>query len=552
VEIGGLCVNGIGQADLILVGGKVITVDGADRIAEAVAVRAGRIYAVGSNAQIKALAGPSTAVVELNGRPLLPGFTDCHVHLEVAATALGLMCDLHVPPCKDVPSMMDVLRSKCNETKPGGWVFGVGNLFHDWRLPEKRYPTRAELDAVSTKHLIVLRLGMHITIMNSLAQRTVGLTRDTPTPRGGYIERDADGEPTGLCKDMYDHLGIPDFTLDQKRDAIKRVAHDYFLRYGVTAVGEVTETRRGVRLIQELANSGEMPLRVGLYMWVPRTISLDELLASSLQSGFGNDHVYLAGIKLFADGGISARLAAVHEPYHGTDSHGKLVWSPNELAEIVRRCNEAGLQLMIHGGGDRGMDTIMDAYALELDARPRPDHRWRIEHAGNLFGTDQRLQRMRDYDVVALPNPPHLHSVADHYESLVGPELAKHSMRLKSMKEMGFRMGGNSDLTGSQPESSNPLVSIWNVVSRLTFRGKQLDPAQKLTVMDGLRMYTIDSAYAIGQDRVRGSIEVGKLADLIVLDRDVLAVPEAQIKDVQVDLTYVDGVCVYQRGGESA
>lgn len=539
--------NSIDRADLIFLGGKVVTVDPQNRITEALAVRAGLIYAIGSNAEIRALAGPDTQVVDLKGRPLLPGFTDCHVHLETASVTMGMMCDLHLPPCRNIPGMLEVLRQKCQETEPGEWVFGLGNLFHDWRLPERRYPTRAELDSVSTRHKIALRLGMHITVMNSLAYQASGLTRESHTPRGGYIDKAADGEPTGLFKDMWDHLQIPEFTLEQKREAVRRVAYSAFLQHGVTAVGEVTETKVGVQLVQELVAADELPLRVGFYYWVPRTISLEGLLASGARSGFGNDHVWLAGIKLFADGGISARLAATHEPYHNTDTMGKLVWAPEELAAIVRTCNESGLQLMIHAGGDRGMDTVMDAYAAELEARPRADHRWRIEHVGNLFGTDERLKRMRSYKVVALPNPPHLHSVADHYEDLVGPERARLAMRIRTMLEMGFRLGGNSDLTGSQPESSNPLVSIWNAVSRQSFRGKLINPSERITVMQGIRMYTLDSAYAIGQDQIRGSIEPGKLADLAVLDRDVLTVPDDQIKDVKVDLTYVDGVCVHSR-----
>lgn len=540
--------NRVDQADVLFVNGKVITVDPQDRIAEAVAVRAGRIYAVGSNEEIRRLAGPETEVVDLKGRPLLPAFTDCHTHLEMASVGLGLMVDIHVPPCKNIPDMLEALRQRASETPEGEWIFGMGNLYHDFRLPEKRFPTREELDTVSTRHKIVTRLGGHVTVMNSLAMEALGITRDIVPPPGAYVERDADGNPTGQFRDFtWNRLGIPEFSMEEKRRAIVQTAYDYFIKRGVTAIGDVSETREGNRTIQELCRSGEIPLRVGTYVWVPRTMSLEDLLGLGMGSGFGDDHFYLAGIKLFADGGLSARLAALHEPYVGTDDRGVLNWTVEEFAELVRRSNEAGLQIMTHCCGDRAMDMVIDAYRNELDARPRSDHRWRIEHAGNLFGTDERLKRMRDLDIVPVPQPPHLYSVGDHYESLVGPERMKTAYRFRTMVEMGFKLPGNSDLTSSQPESSNPLYGIWHLVCRRTYQGNLINPEERISVRDAIRAYTYNSAWVIGQERIRGSIEPGKLADLVVLDRDPLTVPEDSIKDIRVDMTYVDGVCVYKR-----
>jgi predicted amidohydrolase YtcJ len=534
-------------ADLVFLGGTVHTVDPDDRTCEAIAVRDGRIQVVGTDEEIRALVGEQTEVVDIAGRTVLPGFTDPHVHLEMASVALGLMTSIHSPPCGDIPAMLDALRAACAERAPGEWVIGQGNLFHDMRLAEKRYPTREELDSVSVDHPIVVRAGAHVTIANSAALEIFGIGLDTETPPGGVIFRDDDGNPTGLFMEMYNYLPIPGFTGEQKREAIPRTAREYFLKYGVTCVGEIVDSVAGVRLFQDLYNSGELPLRIALYARVPKPIDLDALAGTGFSTGFGDDHLYLAGVKVFADGGISARLAATYEPYVGTENTGKLVWDDEELAQIIRTCNESGLQPIIHCAGDRAMDMVTEAYARELEQRPRDDHRWRIEHIGNPFATDERLRRMREVGVLPVPNPPHLYSMGDQFEGLVGTEAKHLSMRMKTLVDMGFRPASASDLTGSHPESSNPFLGMWVMVARQTFFGKQFDRAESLTVREALRTYTLDGAYAVFQDDVRGSIEPGKLADLVVCDKDPLAVAIEELPGIEVEETYIDGVRVWKR-----
>ncbi|MBS3941665.1 MAG: amidohydrolase [Actinobacteria bacterium] len=533
-------------ADTVFLGGTVHTVDDHDATVSAVAVRNGRIQATGDDATVRALVGEHTDVVDLRGRTMVPGFTDPHVHLEMASVALSLMTSIHTPPNDDIPTLLEGLRAACADRPAGEWVIGQGNLFHDMRFEEQRYPTREELDSVSTEHPIVLRHGAHVTVVNTPALETFGIDADTEPPPGGVIFRHDDGTPTGLFMEMYKYLGIPGFTDEQKRAAIPATAREYFLRYGVTCVGEISDTLEGVRLFHELTTSGELPLRIALYARTPRPIDHEALAATGFPTGFGNDHFYLAGVKVFADGGISARLAATHEPYPGTDSRGKLVYTRDELAAIVRTCNEAGLQPIIHCAGDLAMDMVTEIYAEELAQRPREDHRWRIEHIGNPFATDERLERMRAVGLLPVPNPPHLYSIGDQFEGLVGPRGDELGMRMKTLVDMGFRPPSASDLTGSHPESSNPFMGMWHCVARETFGGKRLDSAEALTAREALRSYTIDGAHAVFQDHIRGSIEPGKLADLVVCDRDPLRVSDDELRHVKVLETYIDGVLVWQ------
>lgn len=534
-------------ADLVFLGGTVHTVDAQDRTVEAFAVRNGHIALAGSNAEVREVVGDQTEVVDITGRTVLPGFTDPHVHLELASVALGLMTSIHSPPYGDIPSMLDALRAACVVRPSGEWVIGQGNLFHDMRLTEERYPTRAELDSVSTSHPIVVRCGAHVTVANTMALEIFGIGPGTDPPPGGLIFADDNGIPTGLFMEMYRYLPIPEFTVEQKRDAIPPTARDYFLRYGVTCIGEITDSVAGVQVFQHLIKSGALPLRVALYARMPRPIDLDSLAATGFGTGFGNDHLYLAGVKIFADGGFSARLAATHEPYPGTNNTGRLVWTEDELAEIIRTCNEAGLQAITHCAGGKAVDIVTDAYAAELAQRPRSDHRWRIEHVGNPFATDERLERMREIGILPVPNPPHLYSMGDQFESLAGSKAEHLSMRMKTMVDMGLRPPSASDLTGSHPESSNPFLGMWNMVARETFFGKRFDRSEALTAREALRAYTIDGARAVFQDDVRGSIEEGKLADFVVCDQDPLTVPDDELRHIEPTETYIDGICVWNK-----
>ncbi|HLU32110.1 MAG TPA: amidohydrolase [Acidimicrobiia bacterium] len=534
-------------ADLVLLGGTVHTVDPQDTTAQAVAVRGGRVLAVGSEEEIRSLIAEHTEVVDLGGRTVLPGFTDPHVHLEMASVALGLMTSIHSPPYRDIPSMLDALRAACAERSPGEWVIGQGNLFHDMRLAEKRYPTREELDTVSTEHPVIVRMGAHVTVANSVALEKFGIGPDYEVPPGGVVFRDENGEPTGLFMEMYKYLPIPEFTREQKRDGIVRTARNYFLKYGVTCIGEIVDSIEGVRLFQELQASGELPLRIALYARMPKPIDLAALASTGFSTGFGDDHLYLAGVKVFADGGISARLGATYKPYVGTNNTGKLVWTVEELAEIARICNEAGLQPIVHCAGDRATDLVIEAFAAELARRPRDDHRWRIEHIGNPFATDERLKRMKEVGIVPVPNPPHLYSMGDQFPGLVGEDADHLTMRMKTMFDLGMKPSSASDLTGSHPESSNPFLGMWVMVTRETFFGRRYPADEALTVREALRTYTINGAYAVFQDDVRGSIELGKLADLVVVDRDPLSIPIDELPEIQVEQTYIDGAVVWAK-----
>jgi predicted amidohydrolase YtcJ len=535
-------------ADLAFVNGVVLVSDSPSEDATALAVANGRIVATGADEQIVPLCGPATTIVDLKGRSLLPGFTDCHCHLEMAAVGLSLLTDVHAPPHDDVPSMQDALRDACSRKTNGAWVTGQGNLFHDMRLREQRYPTRSELDSVSTRHKIAVRLGAHVTVLNSAALDHV-LAYSKLDVRSDLVVKDREGHPTGICMDVWEVLGIPEATENEVREAIVNTGHNYFLARGVTAIGNVTETLTGVRLTTQAVLAGALPLRIGNYYRLPRTYSetaIGDLWNSLIADA--DELNWAAGVKLFADGGLSARLAATYRPHPGTTHRGHLFYRSEELAPFLAEMSERDIQVMIHCAGERAADMVIDAYRSEFDRSGQSERRWRIEHVGNPYATDARLKALHDAGILGVPNPTHLFSIGDHFASLVGEARAEHSsMRLRTMMDAGMPCPGNSDLTSSQPESSNPFVGIAAAVTRRTWGGKVINVGEAITVREALRMYTYDSAYAMHTETWRGSLHPGKVADLVVLERNVLTTPDDELSTIAVDETYVSGCRVFTR-----
>lgn len=531
---------------LVFYNGNVLTMDSQDTRASAIVVEDGRIAYVGNDTGALDHSGSADQRIDLEGRTLVPGFIDAHTHLELSSLAFETSVDCRSPGVKSIDEIIERLRSQAHQTPPGQWVKGQGSFFQDQWLVERRYPNRADLDRVSREHPVVFRSSFHVAILNSKGMELAGITRETPDPPGGMLERDpVTGEPTGYTKDMYHLLGIPDPSYDQVKQAIRQTAYGKYAASGVTSVVEISNSREGLQAMRELIDAGDFPLSVGVYLYVPGTVDLETALAPDPLPGvFDGDRLSLTGVKLFLDGGTTSAAAAFYSPYQiDPTTCGSLAYSVEELAPLVRRIHDAGRRLALHAVGDRAQDTALEAFCRAGVAAPERRHR--IEHAGNLVCTEERIRRMQEQHLYPVPTPAFIYSFGDSIATYIGPERASRPYRLRTLLDAGFPLPGNSDSSGTNPVLISPLFGIWCAVTRQTAAGNTLEPTEAITPYEGLLLYTRYAAHAAGIEATRGTIEPGKAADLVVLGADPLTAPPETLKDIPVDLVFQGGRCTY-------
>jgi len=521
--------------DLVLRGGKVITVDGEGTIAEAVAVSGNRIAVVGSEAKILELIGPKTNVIDLDGRALLPGFIDAHNHVEGSAYGQEFRLPVFVPPLKSAEEVLEKVRQRAAELPPGTWIEGQGTYYQPM-------PTKEQLDRAVPDHPVLLRWSAHDVIANRKALEVSGIDRNTPDPPGGTIERGPDGEPTGVFRDARQILNAPQPTYEDALRAIPKVLRQLWLEQGVTSVYTM-DSLDGMRAYQELRDRGELPPVRLIFSFMLREFDLDSLLATGIRTGWGDDWLKVGAIKIFIDG-VWGTTAATHKPYPGTDNRGNLFRSPQRLNEEVEKAHAAGWQVWIHANGDRGQDLALDAYEAALEKYPRPDHRHRIEHFGNFLVDEKILDRMERLNIIPVPQASFIWRTTDELLNQKGrPRLYV----LRTLIERGFCPPGNADSVGTQPFSINPMFCFTRALLRTSKFGSKVDPGETISVMDSIRMHTIWAAYSGFEEKIKGSLEPGKLADMVVLSRDPLTVAPAELMSIKADMTIVDGKVVYER-----
>jgi hypothetical protein len=532
-------------ADLVLERGTIVTMDQAGSVAEAVAVKDGRVVAVGPTADIRELVGRRTRVVDLGGRTVVPGMVDAHLHLATDA-ALASLVDVRdlFTDVRSIPQILDKMAAAAARTPRGEWVIARGSPIQELRLAEKRRLTRADLDPVLPHHPAWVSFGAHITQANSLALAARNITRETPDPPGGVIERDpATGEPTGVLKERAQYL-----LGDQQRPAGPGELEDNIVallencrRRGATTIHDIVASGEEVRAYCTLANAGRLPIRVHLLVRVIESqIDKESLLNLGMIQGLGGDFLKLGGVKISIDGGTTGRNAAFSEPLIGDrDSKGIIRVDQAELDDTVMRYHKLGMRVCTHAVGDIAHRMALSAYEKALAAHPRPDHRHRVEHLGNWLLTPDLLAWAKRLDVLPMPNPTGLRHVADLYAPLLGPQRMKWSYQFGAIVRAGFRSSFPSDGPGGYP--CDPLRDIGTMVSRRTVNGTVVNADQALTVDQALRAQTINGAYVGFEERRLGSVEPGKLADLSVLAEDPYTFPAADFVNLPVDLTVVGG-----------
>jgi len=540
-------------ADLVLLNGKVVTVDPKDTVAEALAVKAGRIVRVGTSEEVKELVSEETKVIDLKGKTLLPGFIDTHCHPALGGTEI-FEVNCRSPPVKSIKEILEKIREKAEKMSKGEWI--RARNYNENKLLERRHITRWELDQVAPNNpVFVSKETGHLYVVNSKALELAGITKDTPDPPGGKIDRALKtGEATGL---LYETAAmkvmdlIPPYDVGQIKKGLKHVFRR-FLEWGLTTIHQATAIPVSIKACQELLAAGEMPIRMNLMVGTlpgilpsyEADVNLLHLLVKlGLQSGFGGDKLKIMSLKLIADGSGSGGSAAVYTPQHrGTKELGILVTSPEKLTEQVIKAHKAGLRVSIHAIGDRGIDVALDAIEAALREHPTVGMRHRIEHCS--VCTPKQWERIKKLGVVPSSSIGYMWGVGDDYIENFGPERLRWLHPHRSYIDNGIIASGNSDWPVS---TADPLKQIYSAVTRKTKTGQSFDERERITVLEAIRTYTWNGAHAGCEEDVKGTIEHGKLADMVVLSDDILTVPEEKIKDIKIDMTIVGGEIVYQR-----
>ena len=516
------------NADLVLINGDFVTMNSSAPFAQAVAVKKNKIVAVGTTSKIRRWIGKKTKTVDLSGRAVVPGFIDSHAHI----IWLGFhSSELELRGASSIADIQQQLRQKVKSTEKGKWIFGRG--WDQDLLKEKRYPTRWDLDeAAPDNPVFIVRVCGHIGVANSKALEVAGIDEKTAKSLCDYVGRDPEtGELDGLFKEKAVDLirGVPKPTLSELQKACA-IALSEAAKLGLTTVACITDSPREIEALEKLAERGQLPLRV--YAMVP----IDNLRRFRNRK-VDDPYLKVKCVKMFADGSLGARTAALMEPYADDPSErGMLYYTLKQQRQLIKEADSSGFQIAVHVIGDKAVEQTVQCFE-DLGKERITKHRHRLEHVSVL--TPGLIKRMKSLGLLATIQP---HFVVSDFWVInrLGPERARWTYAFKSLVDHGVLVAGSSD---APVEQLNPLLGVWAAVTRVR------SPEERLSVMEALRAYTIGGAYFSFEEKVRGSIEVGKYADLAVLSQNPLKVKPDRIKDIKVEMTMVGGKVVYSASG---
>jgi len=535
--------------DLIVLDGRIFTLDAAGTVAQAVAVKDGRIVAVGGDEEIQAMAGANTQHITLGGRVVIPGLFDSHNHLMEVGTKLS---QIRLDECRSAEEMTELVRQQAKVTPPGEWIVGQG--WNEGNFPGGRLPTRHDVDPATSEHPVILMRFFNIDVVNSYALRLAGVTRHTPDPEGGKIERDADGEPNGLlrasAKTLVQRL-IPQPTLEQMKQALRLACQEMHC-FGITSVIDPGLYPWEIHAYQSFYQDGDLSVRVNLMpSWHgfhddEEETHLDyRARGLGIYSGLGDEWLRIGALKMAIDGGTTPHTAYMYEPYEGDTELVAFNRIPlGALHRYFRTAQELGWDVGIHCCGDHAQDMAVDTLAQVAHEVPRPDARHSIIHA--YFPTPLALDQMAEYHIAAVLQPTFIYWEGDLLFRDVGERRAQNYKPARKYLDHGVVVTASSDVTSTV--SANPFVALYALVTRKNNLGQPIAPHEAISREEALRAYTVSGTWLTREEHLKGSIEVGKVADLAVLDRDYFAVPEEEIKDIQVQLTIVGGRVVYDSG----
>lgn len=529
-------------ADVIVTNAKIWTVDKARPQAEAMAIVGPRIVAVGSAADVDAWHGPQTTIIDAHGKLVLPGFNDAHVHFVDGGDHLQAV------QLKDAASPEEFARrigDRAKTTLKGEWVTGGDWDEQKWSPPN--LPTKELVDPLTPDSPVwVNRYDGHESLANSVTLRLANITAKTPDPPGGEIVRDAQGNPTGVLRDAAQALVekvMPPMSREHRLRAIRR-AMDHAASLGVTSVQHMNPEYDDLKIYSELQDKGELIVRIYA---APMETGWRDQAKIGIRRAFGTSYLRLGAVKGYADGSLGSETAYFFDAYtDNPQSHGLLseeMHPPSAMLQRLKAADAAGLQLCIHAIGDRAISMTLDMFEQIEKANGKRDRRWRIEHAQHMAAKD--FVRFAKLGVIASVQPYHAIDDGRWAEKRIGPDRIKRTYAFRTFLDNGVHLALGTDWSVAP---LSPMWTIYAAVTRETLDGKNPGgwvPEQKLKVPEAVEAYTMGSAYAEFQEKEKGSITPGKLADFVILSDDIFKIPNEAIKDVKVEATFLGGKLVY-------
>ncbi len=523
--------------DILLHNANIFTSDVSRPKAQAIAISNGQVVAVGSDSDILHLAGSNTKKINIGGKTITPGFIDAHSHPASAGRQhlRNVDCDL-----RSIKSIQDAIRNKSQKTAPGEWVSGF--KYDDTKTIEGRYINRYDLDEVSIERPIFIQhRGGHTAYVNSMALELANINKATKDPEGGQIVRDENGDPTGLLKEnavgLVRSLMSNTFTEKDNLEGVRLIT-EMMSKSGITSVTDAYGSPQSLASYRAALAAGELSTRI--YNMISYR-NIDQMIEQGVKTGDGDDWVRIGGMKLTCDGSISERTARLSEPYIGRpDDYGIIVMDEEELYGYAIRAHKANWQIGIHANGDVGIEKSLNVFEKIQKEHPRKDPRFRLEHCTVI--NEEILKRIRELNVI--PNPFSTY-VYFHGEKMVnyGKDRLENMFAVKSFLDAGINVTQTSDYP---PGPFEPMMAIQSSVTRTDMSGNVWGPSQKITVEQAIKVGTINGAFASYEENIKGSLEAGKLADLVVLDEDPTQVDPNAIIDIKIQRTMVNGKWVYE------
>jgi predicted amidohydrolase YtcJ len=535
-------------ADLIIQNARIWTVDRSLPEAEAVAILGERIVAVGSSREVDAWRGPHTRVVDAAGKRLLPGFNDAHVHFTDGGAQLD---NVQLNDAASPQEFARRIRERAAKTGKGEWL--LGGDWDETKWSPAELPTKDLIDAAPPDvPVAVNRYDGHMVLANSLALKLAGITAQTPDPDGGVIVRNAQGDPTGALKDAAQDLlfkVVPPLNHDQLRHVVER-ALQHAAALGVTSVQNMNPDYADIAIYSELLDEGKLTTRIYA---APLITQVDDQVKIGIRRAFGGPYLRMGAVKAFADGSLGASTAYFFEPFSDQPGNRGLLSDEMHPISLMRdrmmRADGAGLQLCTHAIGDAGISAILDIYTEIEKAHGARDRRWRIEHAQHMAARD--FDRFAQLHVIASVQPYHAIDDGRWAEGRIGHDRATRTYAFRAFLDHGVRLALGTDWNVAP---LNPMLTLYAATTRATLDGKNPKgwfPEQKLTIREAIEAYTMGSAYAEFQENEKGSITVGKLADMVLLSDDVLSIDPVKIREVKVFKTWVGGKMTYDADAAS-
>ncbi len=526
-------VQNTGTVDLILTNGKIITVDDEFSIRDTVIVDDGRILETGG-AELT-LKYQSEETVDLQGKVLMPGFNDSHTHIRGRPQRYIELGDV-----SSISEIQDLIRTKITEIGEGEWVTGYG--WSEDELEEGRRPLRSDLDAAAPNNPVILtRAGGHSAVVNSSALNRADVTLATPQPEGGVIERGQDGQLNGVIRERQELVGrlVPDSTYEELIASLETNLND-LLRLGITSITDASKPPGQFAMWEELYRTAKLPLPRSQvqFQW----FDVDGINDVKARVGKGTDFLKIGPIKVFADGGFTGPAAYTLEPYRNQGEYrGYLNMPPRELAAHLNEIHDAGWQIGIHAIGDAAIVMVVNILADALERNPREDHRHYLNHF-SMRPPELTMDLMAEHQIHITQQPNFTYTLEGRYVDNLDGWRLQHNNPLRSPMDHGIKVAISSDIL-----PIGPMVGIYAAVTRKGMTGTVYGADEAITREEAIRAYTATGAYLNFEEDIKGSIEPGKFADMIVLSDDILSVTDEQIMDIQVLGTYVDGKLVYSR-----